>query len=102
MIDQIATFRKINSMRLIQHSQNITQTLRQKSQDSRTLSDHAKNVRDVSLQLMEMVDIQQHRGSKVLFGESKEQYRKLKRKTSHSKDLKIQLAYLHNASRQFI
>lgn len=102
MIDQIAAFRKINSMRLIQHSHNITQTLRQKSQDSRTLSDHAKNVRDVSLQLMEMVDIQKHRGSKVLFGETEEQCRKLKRKTWHSKGLEIRLAYLHNASRQFI
>jgi len=70
MIDQIATSRNINSMQLIQHSQNINQILREKSQDSRTLSALSREMENIGRQLMQTVDLQKRQGARVIVCES--------------------------------
>ena len=72
MIDQIAGCRNITSMQLIQHSQNINQTSREKSQDSRTLSALSREIKNVDLDLMQSVQELKRQGARIIVCEDPE------------------------------
>lgn len=66
MINQLAANPNITSTELILHSQTINETLREKSQDSRTLAALCGEIKNVGLELMQRVQNLKRQGARVI------------------------------------
>ena len=70
MIDQIAMHPSVDSTQLIFHAQTIKQTLREKSEDSRSLSSLSRETKNVAQQLLQAAKNLKREGVRVIVCES--------------------------------